>query len=120
MTDNDRVFIVTIIRGQREKEFGIGIAERVDGESLWIASIYEKEISNRMALSIVCNKINHALDEGQRALVVISKFGYYQLIQTMRHRNPRLNITTRNRQIYETYSLAKDAIKRQSTIITEV
>lgn len=120
ISDIDRVFVVTIIRGDEPGKFGIGIAEHIDKRSVWIASIYETDISNRMALATACGRINNELKEGQRALVVISKFRYYQVIDAMRNRNPRLSLTVRGKQIYETYSLAKDALRRRETLIMEV
>lgn len=115
MTDNKRAFFVTIQRREPGK-FGIGIAEHIDIETLWIASIYLQNKSNSQVLETICSRINDELNTGEDTRVVFSDYKYYRLLDKARVRNPHLDINIRGKQIHETYFLAKDALKRQSSI----
>jgi len=86
-----------------------------EGETVWIASIYEQNISNYDALQTACRRILNELNNDEQALVLTDMKHLRQVRQANKCYS-RLNFVQVRSKLINPRGLAFDALKRKTTI----
>ncbi|NMD69605.1 hypothetical protein HHO41_04830 [Bacillus sp. DNRA2] len=114
-----RKFRAVLLHDDSDGHYGAGIEERVDGQTVWIASLYLGPMpSRKQAQNELINVIEQQLAPGDEVTLKIPDFSFYKRGDEFA---PRFTIhSERLKKVVTARMLCEDALKRRSDIIEKL